>query len=470
MNAPVEVLPAEPESNQSPQALVRMDGAAGAVGRPLTLDQLHANLEFIRNVMRQEMREGQDYGKIPGVDRPTLLQPGAQKLLMTFNLTEEVKRETLREFPAIGPLHREYEFLVTVKAANGKTWDGAGTCSTLESKYRWRKGERKCPQCGHTTIIAENAKFLKPGQVAGWLCWKKKGGCGAKFGPKDPSITSQAAERTENENPADQWNTVRKMAFKRALVAAAINATNTSELWTQDVGDDEPAAPAEPPPAAAPSSTPGPKPAPTAAKPPAAPAKPPQATSKTRDHLIARFKGLELLLREFFTKAGCLEGQEDLKDLPLRFVPISKEEMTDLVAAVTDFGNGADAKLPYEAHYGAGFADPANPAKPPEPVTPKDDEAWRDAIVPIPPKGMKRADYIKKPETIGQLYDMRHGQDEESQAARQRLWGFVNHFEPKGWQKSDGTEMPPNDADVKFRQDLDDFAEWFEKKHPGEKL
>lgn len=199
----------------------------------LPLDEVHAQLEFIRQVMAREMKEGQDYGKIPGCgDKPGLFQPGAQKLLLTFQLTPHVKKEVLRELPhptIIG--HREYEFTLTLKSKAGREWDGVGTCSTLESKYRYRKSFRKCPKCGKETIFkSKDAPF-------GFYCWAKKGGCAAKFGPDDKSITSQEEGKSDNDNPAEFWNTVRKMAFKRALVHGSINATNTSELWSQDLED-----------------------------------------------------------------------------------------------------------------------------------------------------------------------------------------------------------------------------------------
>lgn len=214
------------------QAVVVREEAPRQLER-LPLDEVHAQLEFIRQVMAKEMREGQDYGKIPGCgDKPGLFQPGAQKLLLTFQLTPHVKKEVLRELPhptIFG--HREYEFTLTLKSKAGREWDGVGTCSTLESKYRYRKSFRKCPKCGKETIFkSKDAPF-------GFYCWAKKGGCGAKFGPDDKAITSQEEGKADNDNPAEFWNTVRKMAFKRALVHGSINATNTSELWSQDLED-----------------------------------------------------------------------------------------------------------------------------------------------------------------------------------------------------------------------------------------
>lgn len=503
MNEPktidAEVIPPQAQT----QALaVRQD--TGAVGRAMTIDELHANLEFVRTVMRREMKEGQDYGKIPGCgDKPSLLQPGAQKLLMTFNLTEHVRKEEVRDFPG---LHREYAFTICVSAPNGKEWDGVGTCSTLEAKYRYRKAERKCPKCGHSSIIPESPKFLKPGQVAGWLCWKKKGGCGATFAQKDPAIAGQEGGKTENPDPAECWNTVRKMAFKRALVSAAINATNTSELWTQDI-EDMRGEPPEPP-----ANEPEPPRQPTARsqdttqdppKPPAKPASPPRPiplpTVESRAKMITALVANpgnpnRELVTEYFLKCenpSQLMPGEPLESLPLRFVPSTTGQMRALADRIAGFGNGEPAAAAFPPNNMAtDFPDtkgaaaprqkppevprnptPVAPAAPPSaPAKHKDPEWWRDVIVPIPPKGVKRDEYLKAPQTIGQLYDARHGQDEESQAGRQRLWGFVNHFEPKPWVGRDGQERPPNAVDVKFREALDAFWAYFEREHPEEKL
>jgi hypothetical protein len=469
-------VPAEPAPTMAMQTVQHQ-----AVGPALTVDQLHERLEFVRRVMRQEMREGTDYGKIPGTgDKPTLLQPGAQKLLMTFGLREQVKKEVLREFPGL-PQHREYEFTVTVfpsgqEVSNG--WDGVGTCSTLERKYRYRKSQRRCPKCGHQTIIAENPKFLKPGQVAGWICWKKKGGCGAAFGPKDPLISGQPDGDTENPDPADTWNTVRKMGFKRALVAAAINATNTSDLWTQDLEDKGEAEDTTPAPAAAPSPAPAPK-APGATT---LVEKPRYATKETVKWMVAQLESLRALATEYFQKLAILMPNETLEDMPLQWVPITRGQLKLLLDAITDFGNGGDAQPPYEHN-------PLNPAAPKQTkkTTPKEpepaaspapsepaprkpaasveaaqrrDPAWFFGVVcPIPRKGMKRNEYMQQPDTIGSLYMEMKAGDEEAQ---KRLWGFAKHWMPEERTVGNRTYQP-TEADYVFREALDEFVEWEEK-------
>jgi len=75
----------------------------------------------------------------------------------------------------------------------------------------------------------------------GWLCFAKKGGCGAKFDVGDQAIEGQAIGRVPNPDIADVANTILKMADKRALVAAAIMATGYSDYLTQDIEDLHPA-------------------------------------------------------------------------------------------------------------------------------------------------------------------------------------------------------------------------------------
>ncbi len=53
---------------------------------------------------------------------------------------------------------------------------------------------RKCPQCGKEAIIKGKEEY-----GGGWLCFKKKGGCGAKFDDADTKITSQSVGRVAND-------------------------------------------------------------------------------------------------------------------------------------------------------------------------------------------------------------------------------------------------------------------------------
>lgn len=212
---PVALRPEQPQQ----MTMARMDAAA----RRQAVDDVVGRTLLVNEVMEKVMKEGVHYGKIPGCgDKPTLLKAGAEKLSMTFRLVPsfDVNERTYDNN------HREYR--VTCTLSDGT--QGVGTCSTLEGKYRYRQQERKCPACGMHTIIAGKEEY-----GGGWLCFKKKGGCGEKFSYDDVKIQSQQVGRVEHDNPADYWNTCLKMGKKRAHVDAIITATGTSDILTQDV-------------------------------------------------------------------------------------------------------------------------------------------------------------------------------------------------------------------------------------------
>ncbi len=89
--------------------------------------------------------------------------------------------------------------------------EGSGSCSSMESKYRFTGGaNRKCPSCGKEAIF----KSKRPGE--GYYCWAKKDGCGAQFREGAPEIENQVAGKVDNENIHDVRNTILKMGIKRA--------------------------------------------------------------------------------------------------------------------------------------------------------------------------------------------------------------------------------------------------------------
>lgn len=156
----------------------------------ITPEQITHQMTLIKQVMEQNMEKGHDYGVIPGTKgkKPTLLKPGAEKLCKLFFLAPIYdSRET-----NLGNGHMDCEFSCTITQIHtGRVWGmGIGSCSTMESKYRYRKD------------------FSGKGRI-------------------------------ENPDIADLWNTVRKMGKKRAFVDAILTVTAASAIFTQDVGDDD---------------------------------------------------------------------------------------------------------------------------------------------------------------------------------------------------------------------------------------
>lgn len=185
-------------------------------------------LKKIRQVRDDAMQDGVHYGKIPGVKKPTLLKPGAETLCMVFGLYPTFRLEKVRDGE-----HLEVNVTCTLhsQGSGAERGDGVGFCSTRESKYAWRTAGRECPQCGSTTAL------MKSKHDPEWFCWAKKDGCGETFALDDPRITKQVVGRVPNPDIADLYNTVIKMACKRAHVAATLFVTGASEHFTQDVED-----------------------------------------------------------------------------------------------------------------------------------------------------------------------------------------------------------------------------------------
>lgn len=197
----------------------------------LTVQDLVAQVRKVQEVMQAVMKDGEHYGVIPGTKaKPTLLKPGAEKLCLLFRLDPEYEL-----------IERQYDgdhLTITARcvlfhAPSGqRRGSGLGSCSTRESKYAYRKGERKCPKCGAATV-----RKSRDDAKEGWYCWKKIEGCGATFKRGDADIEKQETGRIANPDLADTYNTVLKMATKRALVAAVLNVTAASDIFTQDLED-----------------------------------------------------------------------------------------------------------------------------------------------------------------------------------------------------------------------------------------
>jgi hypothetical protein len=192
---------------------------------------LKARYDTLVLATKEVLKEGIDYGVIPGTKQRTLLKPGAEKLSTLFDMRPSFPLQDKTEDWEGGFFY--YRYRCDLVTAQGEFIASAeGSCNTKEKKYRWRVQARKCPTCNNETIIKGKEEY-----GGGWLCFKKKGGCGFKFKDGDQSIERQTVGRIENPDVYDQVNTVQKMAQKRALVAAVLVATGASEFFTQDLED-----------------------------------------------------------------------------------------------------------------------------------------------------------------------------------------------------------------------------------------
>lgn len=127
-----------------------------------------------QQVIQNTLHQNHDYGIIPGTDKPTLLKPGAEKILMMMGLRSEFEIvDSTRDFEK-----GFFQYQVRCKLLKGDTviTEGLGACNTREKKYM-------------------------------------------------------------KMDPYTMDNTVLKMAKKRALIDATLLVASLSDIFTQDLED-----------------------------------------------------------------------------------------------------------------------------------------------------------------------------------------------------------------------------------------
>ena len=169
--------------------------------------EIRAQVNRIQEVMEAVMQDGQHYGVVPGCgNKPTLLKPGAEKLMMTFRLAVDPEVEDLGD-----PFTRRYRVKTRVTSQLNGVFlgTGVGECASDEEKYAWREAV-----------------------------------CQAEYDATDPSLRRQKWKKGVSEpinqvhtNPADVANTILKMAKKRSLVDAILTVTAASDIFSQDYED-----------------------------------------------------------------------------------------------------------------------------------------------------------------------------------------------------------------------------------------
>lgn len=133
-----------------------------------------AKIKSFQNLVQTQFTQNLDFGVIPGTSKPTLLKPGAEKLIMLLGLTSSFEiLDSTRDFEKG---FFQYQVKSVLKKGDLIITEGLGSANTMEKKY------------------------LK-------------------------------------NDPYTLDNTVLKMAKKRALVDAALLVGSLSDIFTQDIED-----------------------------------------------------------------------------------------------------------------------------------------------------------------------------------------------------------------------------------------
>jgi len=177
------------------------------------LAEMQEQLDIVQRFFQKIMVKGQDYGIIPGTDKPTLLKPGAEKLCELYGFAPIIKDIKEEKDNETGFCHYLVILTLLHKRSGIVVAEGVGEANTSEDKFRWRWiPEWKLSPDIDRSSLQFRTETAKDGR-------------------------QYRLYRIENQSPHSIWNTVLKIAKKRALVDATLSATRSSGIFTQDMED-----------------------------------------------------------------------------------------------------------------------------------------------------------------------------------------------------------------------------------------
>lgn len=179
----------------------------------LKLADMKTKLGLVQRFFKEVMVKDQDYGIIPGTDKPTLLKPGAEKLCELYGYAPVIKQVEEEKNIETGFYRARVTVALIHRRSGTVVAEGVGEANTMEGRYRWRwVPEWKLPEGIDKTGLYSETRVDKNGK-------------------------KYKMYRLENQDPWTLWNTVLKMAKKRGLIDATLSATRSSGLFTQDIED-----------------------------------------------------------------------------------------------------------------------------------------------------------------------------------------------------------------------------------------
>lgn len=169
-----------------------------------TIANTMQKISQMQAVVQKTLKNGQDYGEVPGTNKPTLLKPGGEKICMLFGLNPEY--EFLQTIEDYDKEFFSYNIRCTLFKNGQPVAQGVGSCNSKEKKYRYINVD-EIPEnyVGYQEEITD------------------------KYGRKKYKIN--------NVDVCSLVNTILKMAKKRAFIDAVLQVASLSEVFTQDLED-----------------------------------------------------------------------------------------------------------------------------------------------------------------------------------------------------------------------------------------
>ena len=283
----------------------------------LSIQDVRRQLYAVQQLKQEIMVKDEDYGIIPGCKKPSLWQPGAEKLCLAFKLVAKFSGE--REPIDLGNGHREYVIKCELFTLDGRSLgDGFGSCSTMEGKYRYRGGIKESTG---KPVPKEywNLRDQNPAEAQKLIGGP---GFGTMKGDTGGWEVCELGAKMENPDIADCWNTILQLARKRAFVGTVKTRTAASNFFTMDIDnrDEDPQAEThEVPPMQMPQEKATAKPAAAAPSSPAAAKAPggPPANDKQKNYIkkLCKEVGLEDDAQRHAVTAQLCGGKTSTNDL-----------------------------------------------------------------------------------------------------------------------------------------------------------
>jgi len=180
-----------------------------ALVAPMSIEEFSQKWADFQKFVNSQLKDGKDFGKVPGIAKPFLMLPGAQKILSRYLVRPEYTVTNRVEKWDTGLFNFEVKCVLHSMRDDSILGEGIGSCNSYEEKYRYNWVTKK--KLGNRRASGERERTGKYGDY-----------------------TEYKVQRTDL---ASIHNTILKMAKKRSVIDGSLTLSNASEYFTQDIED-----------------------------------------------------------------------------------------------------------------------------------------------------------------------------------------------------------------------------------------
>lgn len=175
----------------------------------LTVEEFSRQWMDFQEFVKSQLQEGVDYGRVPGIRKPFLMLPGAEKICSRYIVRPEFSfLEKLEDWDK-DLFNFEVKCVLKQISTDRIVGEGIGSCNSYEEKYRYVWVTKS--NLGNKEILETRERKGKYGKYTEY--------------------------KIKRDDLATLHNTILKMAKKRAIVDASLTLGNASGMFTQDIED-----------------------------------------------------------------------------------------------------------------------------------------------------------------------------------------------------------------------------------------